>query len=1027
MSFSQSKGPVPLSLNKEGKLVYIADELGNRIPDFSYCGYMASEKIIPDVDVKVIVPCIQSDATTRIQAAIDYVSRLSADENGFRGAVLLDKGIHEVSGGLRINQSGIVIRGCGMGDNGTVILATGKDRRTFITITGKYDREQKSVLEIQEEYVPVNAFQLQLTTNHGLKAGDNILIQRIPNQEWIIKLGMDYFGGETDWLRWKENERITFWDRKVVAVDGNIITIDAPLTCAIEKKYGGGKVIHYTWDGRISQVGIENLRLESEYNKVNPIDEEHCWFAITMDNIQDSWVRQVAFKHFAGSAVALYDGAKRITVNNCKSLSPVSEIGGARRYTFFTEGQQTLFQNCYAEFGYHDFATGFCAAGPNAFVQCESHLPYSFSGAIDSWSTGILFDIMKVDGNNLCYSNRGADDSGAGWCAANSVFWQCSASRIECYKPPTANNWAFGIWAQYAGDGYWHGCNEHVNPGSLFYAQLSDRLGYKIINRVDLMPFETETTSNPSPELAMELTKNSVVPALQLSEWIDQAAERNPISITSKKSTQTIDKIGIPEKAIVSIPSDIKIENGWLTYKESIITGNRHQVEWWRGDPRPYDRNRVTPHITRFVPGRYEMGLTDNIDEVADWMKQMGIVAVDYNYGLWYERRRDDHVRVRRGDGEVWPPFYELPFARSGQGTAWDGLSKYDLTKYNHWYWMRLKQFADIADQKGLVLLHQNYFQHNILEAGAHWADFPWRTANNINNTGFPEPPPYAGDKRIFMAEQFYDISDPQRRELHRLYIRQCLNNFSDNSSVIQFISAEFSGPLHFVEFWLDVIKEWEKETGKEACIALSVSKDVQDAILNDPVRSKIVNVIDIRYWSYREDSTLFAQPGGQNLAPRQYARQVKPGKRSFDQVYRSVREYKDKFPEKAVMYSEGNYTDYAWAAFMAGGSLTSIPKVENEKFLLNAASMRPADLMGQPWMHYVLKNEKEEYIVYNDTYEPVRVILAKALENGYDIYWINPEDGKIMKTLMKQQGGHGITLDKVSDKPEIIWVTEGE
>ena len=36
--------------------------------------------------------------------------------------------------------------------------------------------------------------------------------------------------------------------------------------------------------------------------------------------------------------------------------------------------------------------------------------------------------------------------------------------------------------------------------------------------------------------------------------------------------------------------------------------------------------------------------------------------------------------------------------------------------------------------------------------------------ANNINNTGFPEPVPYAGDKRIFMAEQFYDISNPERR-----------------------------------------------------------------------------------------------------------------------------------------------------------------------------------------------------------------------------------------------------------------------
>ena len=41
------------------------------------------------------------------------------------------------------------------------------------------------------------------------------------------------------------------------------------------------------------------------------------------------------------------------------------------------------------------------------------------------------------------------------------------------------------------------------------------------------------------------------------------------------------------------------------------------------------------------------------------------------------------------------------------------------------------------------------------------------------------------------------DISHPVRRELHRQYIRQCLNNFADNSNVIQLTSAEFTGPLH--------------------------------------------------------------------------------------------------------------------------------------------------------------------------------------------------------------------------------------
>ena len=41
---------------KEGKLSFTADAKGNQIPDFSYAGYMASEKAIPNVENKIFVP-----------------------------------------------------------------------------------------------------------------------------------------------------------------------------------------------------------------------------------------------------------------------------------------------------------------------------------------------------------------------------------------------------------------------------------------------------------------------------------------------------------------------------------------------------------------------------------------------------------------------------------------------------------------------------------------------------------------------------------------------------------------------------------------------------------------------------------------------------------------------------------------------------------------------------------------------------------------------------------------------------------
>ena len=98
-------------------------------------------------------------------------------------------------------------------------------------------------------------------------------------------------------------------------------------------------------------------------------------------------------------------------------------------------GQQTLFQRCYSEQGIHDFAAGYCAAGPNAFVQCDSYESLGFSGSIDAWACGLLFDVVNIDGHNLTFKNLGQDKNGAGWNTANSLFWQCTAAEIECYAP----------------------------------------------------------------------------------------------------------------------------------------------------------------------------------------------------------------------------------------------------------------------------------------------------------------------------------------------------------------------------------------------------------------------------------------------------------------------------------------------------------------------------------------------------------------------------------------------------------------
>ena len=301
-------------------------------------------------------------------------------------------------------------------------------------------------------------------------------------------------------------------------------------------------------------------------------------------------------------------------------------------------------------------------------------------------------------------------------------------------------------------------------------------------------------------------------------------------------------------------------------------------------------------------------------------MLARGQAAFVHNWGLWYDQRRQDHEQVHRLDGNVEPPFFEQAWARSGTGTAFDGLSKYDLTKFNPWYFGRLRQFADLAEQKGLFLVNQMYFQHHLLEDYAHWVDTPWRVTNALQDIGLPEPPPIIDKKRIIVANIYYDVTQPKLREFHRTFIRHELDNFVDEPNVLFTTGEEFNGPLTFVQFWIDTIAEWEKETGKHPLIALCCTKDVQDAILADPVRSKTVDVIDMKYWWYTPDG-MYNPPGGEEVAPRKQLTAWKGNKSHSDEATaRQVRDYRAKYPDKAIVVSYGAPED-GWGVVAAGGS----------------------------------------------------------------------------------------------------------
>ena len=299
--------------------------------------------------------------------------------------------------------------------------------------------------------------------------------------------------------------------------------------------------------------------------------------------------------------------------------------------------------------------------------------------------------------------------------------------------------------------------------------------------------------------------------------------------------------------------SGLTVKNGWYVQDGRVIWGYAQHNGWWRPGERP--------NIARNAPGEVKPNRTEDLDKLTDAMIRFAYPGFEHNFGLWYDRRRDAHDTARRTNDKVVPPFLEQPWVRSGQGQAWDGLSKYDLSKYNDWYFERLKQFAALCDKKAAVFFHNSYMQHALLETPAHYVDFPWRPVNCIQDTGMPDTNP--------AANAFYDVSSPIRRKLHRAYIRKCLDELGGYSNVVYLCSMEYTGPLSFMRFWLDTVMEWEKETGKNVHIAVGACKNVLDAVLADPVRGPKVSTIDLRYWWYKpmERSSLqkvdVRSPGG--------------------------------------------------------------------------------------------------------------------------------------------------------------------
>ena len=500
-----------VSIGTNGRLVYTADAKGNVVPDFSAVGYMNSESPIPTVGVVLTVNPVVGDNLANIQNAINQVAAMPLDANGFRGAILFTAGTYNISDTVTISASGIVLRGVGFNGSGTNFIATKTSQYILFDFIGAsgtaYNSSNSTRKAITDSYVPIGAKQITVASGHSFAIGDKVFVHRIPNAAWINLLGMNLLSTiDPAATNWTASGYDMDSERKITNINGNVITLDAPIMDVIDPIYSTGELVKFT-DNRINNCGIENVRINSTYT--SSTDENHGWEAVSFDKIYNSWARNLDVYYFGYSAVHINSDASFITVDECKMYDPKSIIDGGRRYSFNVDGQRCLVQNCTTRNGRHDYVNGSRTCGPNVFYNSSSTLQHSDIGPHHRWSTGILFDNLTGNGA-MDVQNRLVMGSGHGWAGGQIMFWNCNAARMVIQDPPGDEiNWAIGcICPDITGVGdattepigviQSQGIRISAIP-SLFIAQLNDRLATLSNNQFDLINAENSLFIAPNP------------------------------------------------------------------------------------------------------------------------------------------------------------------------------------------------------------------------------------------------------------------------------------------------------------------------------------------------------------------------------------------------------------------------------------------------------------------------------------------------------------------------------------------------
>ena len=200
-----------VSTGPDGRLEYAADAEGNRVPDFSRAGYRGGGVALPVAPAVRTVTPVDGDDTASIQGAIDEVEARAPDADGLRGAVELAPGTYEVAGTLVIDQSGVVLRGAGDGDDpatSTILLRSGANQDPIVYVGRAAAAGGDALIRrvqgraptyIADDVVPVGSWSFDVENPERLAVGRPVVVYHPATLDWLQAIDFGQTGSDPGW------------------------------------------------------------------------------------------------------------------------------------------------------------------------------------------------------------------------------------------------------------------------------------------------------------------------------------------------------------------------------------------------------------------------------------------------------------------------------------------------------------------------------------------------------------------------------------------------------------------------------------------------------------------------------------------------------------------------------------------------------------------------------------------------------------------------------------------------------------